>query len=284
MNIFYDDAILEWLGDKSEHTQRAYRRHVDDLCAYLDMNESHWYTRVSYLDLVNWRKHVLRNATKSTQPSRIAAIRSLFKFLAQCQYIPKNPSHQLRVPKRNRASKQIRYLTPKQVKRAFQAATGPVEVGLLAACYYGMLRRNEVCQLTKKDCSFVIQKGKKLLKLHIYGKGRDVKERDIVMGVNGTRLLKPLVVGTRGHLFVGMRGPLSCSGIYRCIKKVLTKADLTYASPHWLRHAGASHAYTNGALLTAVRDMLGHADIKVTSKYLHTDPSTNTPSRALDKF
>ena len=42
---------------------------------------------------------------------------------------------------------------------------------------------------------------------------------------------------------------------------------LRQASPHWLRHAHATHARANGAELTVVRDNLRHASISTTSTY-----------------
>jgi site-specific recombinase XerD len=39
------------------------------------------------------------------------------------------------------------------------------------------------------------------------------------------------------------------------------------ASIHWLRHAHASHAIDNGAPITFVSAILGHADLKTTSVY-----------------
>ncbi|KVR07206.1 integrase, partial [Burkholderia ubonensis] len=41
------------------------------------------------------------------------------------------------------------------------------------------------------------------------------------------------------------------------------------ASPHWMRHSHASHALSNGAELTSVRDNLRHASVATTSMYLH---------------
>ncbi len=46
---------------------------------------------------------------------------------------------------------------------------------------------------------------------------------------------------------------------------------LQRASPHWLRHAHASHALDAGADLTTVRDNLRHASVATTSLYLHAD-------------
>ena len=44
-------------------------------------------------------------------------------------------------------------------------------------------------------------------------------------------------------------------------------------SPHWLRHAHASHAIDNGAPITLVSQTLGHADLKTTSVYAHARPN-----------
>jgi len=46
---------------------------------------------------------------------------------------------------------------------------------------------------------------------------------------------------------------------------------LRRASPHWMRHAHATHALARGAELTTVRDNLRHASISTTSIYLHSD-------------
>jgi integrase/recombinase XerD len=47
-------------------------------------------------------------------------------------------------------------------------------------------------------------------------------------------------------------------------------------SPHWMRHANASHALRRGANIADVQDTLGHARITTTQKYLHADPQVRT--------
>ena len=47
-------------------------------------------------------------------------------------------------------------------------------------------------------------------------------------------------------------------------------------SPHWLRHAHASHAIDNGAPVTLVSATLGHADLKTTSVYAHARPGESS--------
>jgi integrase/recombinase XerD len=46
-------------------------------------------------------------------------------------------------------------------------------------------------------------------------------------------------------------------------------------SPHWLRHAHASHAIDRGATLPEVQSTLGHGNIATTSGYLHARPESS---------
>ncbi len=52
-------------------------------------------------------------------------------------------------------------------------------------------------------------------------------------------------------------------------------------SPHWLRHAHASHAMDRGAPVHLVKETLGHANIATTGRYLHAR-STDSSSLYLD--
>ena len=47
-------------------------------------------------------------------------------------------------------------------------------------------------------------------------------------------------------------------------------------SPHWLRHSHASHSLDKGALLSLVKETLGHSRIAITEKYLHLLPDDSS--------
>ena len=47
-------------------------------------------------------------------------------------------------------------------------------------------------------------------------------------------------------------------------------------SPHWLRHAHASHALDARAPVHLVRDTLGHASLATTSRYAHARPGDSS--------
>ncbi len=50
----------------------------------------------------------------------------------------------------------------------------------------------------------------------------------------------------------------------------------SHVSPHWLRHAHASHSLDRGASINLVRDTLGHASIATTGKYSHARPNESS--------
>ena len=47
-------------------------------------------------------------------------------------------------------------------------------------------------------------------------------------------------------------------------------------SPHWLRHAHASHALDHGAPIHLVQATLGHSSVATTSGYLHARPGDSS--------
>ena len=291
--VWEDEASAEWLEDgKSPETVRKYKAGVDDLHGFVIQTwplvaGNEWYTRVKYIHLLAWRKHVITNASKSTKQPRVASVKSLFKCLLHRRHISEDPARDLRLPPKPTKTNVIRYLSRENVDHAIKVAETKTDRGLLIASYHGMLRKKEVRSIKRDDCTFVTDKdGTELLRMHVVGKGRDEKERDVTLSATGTRLLKPIVEATPldCYLFPGQRpnSALSSTSAYRHIKSVFKAAGLPpKASPHWLRHAGASHAHHNGATLVQLRDMLGHSDVKVTSLYLHSDPDSSC-ARALD--
>jgi site-specific recombinase XerD len=47
-------------------------------------------------------------------------------------------------------------------------------------------------------------------------------------------------------------------------------------SPHWLRHAHATHALERGAPIHLVQATLGYASVATTGRYLHARPTDSS--------
>jgi integrase len=79
------------------------------------------------------------------------------------------------------------------------------------------------------------------------------------------------------HVFAGRTGALDPSQAWRMVRAAAVRAGIEKpVSPHFLRHAHASHAIDRGELLTTVRDTLGHSSIAVTDRYAHARPGQSS--------
>jgi site-specific recombinase XerD len=115
--------------------------------------------------------------------------------------------------------------------------------------------------------------------IHIrQGKGR--KDREVVLS---PRLLDELRDYWRRanpkpitYLFPG-RGPhqsidvpVQSKSIFDAVRQAAKRAGLDkHVHPHTLRHSFATHLLETGADLNTIQLLLGHADLRTTSRYLH---------------
>jgi integrase/recombinase XerD len=63
------------------------------------------------------------------------------------------------------------------------------------------------------------------------------------------------------------------------VRRAAKRAELevkTKVSPHWLRHAHATHALERGAPIHLVQATLGHASVATTGRYLHARPTDSS--------
>jgi site-specific recombinase XerD len=72
------------------------------------------------------------------------------------------------------------------------------------------------------------------------------------------------------------KGALTVTGIFRVVKAAALRAGLVRPSPHWMRHAHASHALDRGAPLHLVAATLGHSNVATTGRYLHARPDDSS--------
>ena len=72
-------------------------------------------------------------------------------------------------------------------------------------------------------------------------------------------------------------GALDARQVRRIVAAAARRAGVEgNVSPHWLRHAHASHALDRGAAIHLVQATLGHSSVATTGKYLHARPSESS--------
>lgn len=263
------EVIGMWLHGRPETTQRAYAYEVKGLIQAIGKP----LPSVTLGDLQRYF-FTLGNLSPASRSRAINAAKSLFTFAQRIGYLQFNPCAAIISPKiKNTLAERI--LPESQVHALIALETHIRNRVLLRLTYGAGLRVSEVCGLKWKDAQSNGDSGQ----ITIFGKGG--KTRVVLLSVDTWKEL----VGIRGTaggdapIFRSRKGAghLHPSQAWRIVKGACTRAGIDAAvSPHWLRHAHASHALDRGAPIHLVQATLGHASVATTGKYLHARPGDSS--------
>ncbi|MFB2771878.1 tyrosine-type recombinase/integrase [Pelatocladus sp. BLCC-F211] len=268
-----DHRLIEiWLHGLSGDTQRGYKRCVSEfLCWVKKPLDS-----VTLADLQNWQDTFFGYAPH-TQRLKMAAVRSLLSFGHKIGMLPTNVSMGLRQPKIKDTLNE-RILSEEEVAAMISAQKNPRNQAILLLLYTGGLRVNELCALRWKDLSARKPGGQ----ITIFGKGG--KTRIVLLPEPVWKKLCKLKNNAVGSdpVFVSrekdsLGRTLDQSQVNRIVAAAALAAGIDKkVSPHWLRHAHATHSLNRGAPLHLVQNTLGHSSVATTSRYLHARPDDSS--------
>lgn len=172
-----------------------------------------------------------------------------------------------------------RILTEEQVIRMVSLETNKRNHAILRLLYHAGLRVSELVGLTWGD---VIARSDGA-QLSVWGKGE--KQRQVLISQSMYDELLSLDVrffGNDRYVFQSRKGKagtvqMNTSQVNRIVTGAAKRAGIQgNVSPHWLRHAHASHSLDRGTNIAVVRDTLGHANLATTSKYTHARPTESS--------
>ena len=266
--------VALWLHGRASHTQRAYGSDAARLVAFLGKPLS----RASLGDLQAFADSLdtsSENPHAASKARALAAVKSLLAFGHRTGLLPLNVGAALRLPKR-RSSLGQRILTEAQVQRMLALESNPRKHALLRLLYGGGLRVSEACSLRWKDLQEVDDAGV----IQIFGKGGKSRAVRVSKTVWDCLLvLAPVESDAEIPVFPGrnIRQPLSIPSAYRIVRAAGARAGIKRpVSPHFLRHAHASHALDRGCPIHLVQATLGHASVATTGVYLHVRPGESS--------
>ena len=258
----------------SAHTVKAYR---GDLAQFAE-----------YVGPQSWRDidHVLirgylanlyeRGLSKTSVARALAALRSLYKWLAQEGEVEQNPAALVATPKLPK--KLPRVPTIEEVNTVLDADMPDCSAfekrdRLILELLYGCgIRNSELIGINLHD----IRWSNELILVR--GKGR--KERYVPFGDSARAALQAYlpqrqqVLGetrriTEKALLINLRGTrLTTRSVGRIVKRIAVACGLSPdVHPHTLRHAFGTHMLEEGADLRAIQEMLGHERLSTTQRY-----------------
>lgn len=270
-----------WLHGKSSNTQEAYRRDVNQFVDFVDLPLG----MIKLQHFWEWSDH-LEDAklARSTRARKLAALKSLFSFGHRIGYLEFNIGAAVSLPNvPDRLSERI--LPEVAVARILEVETDLRNSVLLRLFYVSGGRVSELAKLFWGALMERHVKGNPGLgQVTLLGKGN--KTRTVLLSRDTWMLLQQLKqqeistgYGARSNPVFRSRkgGPLSRQQIWRIVRRAARNAGLEECvSPHWLRHAHASHALDNGAPMHLVKETLGHKSLTTTSRYAHAKPDDSS--------
>jgi site-specific recombinase XerD len=206
-----------------------------------------------------------------TVRKKLSCLSSLFSFLQDMGYVSGNPARRLPLPKQERRMPVT--LSEEQARQLIAAAEEPWHRCLVVMLLATGMRRSELLQVTLEDIDAPNHQ------LLVRGKG--AKQRTVPL----TRQTLAAIAQYLPHrppsqsrrLFVNARGvPLRGQVINQTLEEILARAGLSGQgiTPHKLRHTFATQLIQKGVDVRTVQELLGHADLGTTARYLHSDVRT----------
>jgi len=265
-----DSRVIEmWAHGKSQHTRRAYQADASRFLGFVGKPLN----AVTLFDLQQLDDS-LAGLAPSSRARTLAAVKSLLTFAHRIGYVPFNVGAAIRLPSvKNKLAERI--LTESEVHTLIGLEPNQRNRVLLRLLYAGGLRVTEACQLTWRD----VQERGDAGQVTVFGKGG--KTRHILLSADTWRELTGLHDGSAadGPVFKSRKGggSLTPVQVLRIVRAAAARAGVEVpVSPHWLRHAHASHALDRGCPISLVQATLGHASVSTTGKYLHARPDDSS--------
>jgi integrase/recombinase XerC len=267
---------LEVEKHASPHTIRAYGRDLAQWVRFVVQSERSDAAAARLLlgattrDVRAWLAALHAQGLDAVSVARkLAAVRSLYRFLARRGVVRRSPAREVRAP---RVARKLVTFLPTDEAAAVVDARGLAgdargrDVAVLELLYATGLRVSELASL---DLGAVDREARTV---RVLGKGG--KERMVPYGAPAARALDTYLgrrATDRGPVFVNARGGrLTPRSIHTIVRRAARAAGVTRrVSPHTLRHTFATHLLDGGADLRMIQELLGHSRLSTTQRYTH---------------
>jgi len=267
--------FLRHLGERnaSPHTIKAYSRDLSLFAAY---SGSRGWKQIDHIVVRGFLSQLYEKGLSKTSVARaLAAVRSLYRWLAREGVVEQNPAKLVATPKLPK--KLPRVPTIEEMNSVIDgempaSAAFPERDRLMLELLYGCGIRNS--ELTGINLDDIRLSAEAIL---IRGKGK--KERHVPFGdsartalaaylLERQRILDEIHKRSNALLINRRGGRLTTRSVGRIVKKIAVAKGLSPdVHPHTLRHAFGAHMLEEGADLRAIQELLGHERLATTQRY-----------------
>ena len=257
----------------SAHTIKAYSGDLENFAAYAG---SRAWKQIDHIAIRGFLSQLYERGLSKTSVARsLAAVRSLYRWLAREGVVEQNPAKLVatpRLPKKLPRVPTIEEMNSVLDGQMPETAAFPERDRLMLELLYGCgIRNSELTGINVDDIRLSTEA------ILIRGKGK--KERYVPFGDSVNAALTTYLPArqailsekrkTCSALLVNQRGGrLTTRSVGRIVKKIAVAKGLSpNLHPHTLRHAFGTHMLEEGADLRAIQELLGHERLATTQRY-----------------
>ena len=269
------DDFLRHLRERnsSPHTIKAYAQDLDVFSSHV--GAAGW-KQIDHIRIRGFLSHLYERGLSKTSVARaLAAVRSLYRWLAREGVVEQNPAALVSTPKLPK--KLPRVPSMEEMNRVLDTgmpdgAAFPERDLLLFELLYGCgIRNSELTGINLED----IRYSENIILIR--GKGK--KERYVPFGETAQTALRAYLLvrqvamrksnQSNPALLLNLRGGrITSRSVGRIVKQIAVAKGLSPDfHPHTMRHAFGTHLLEEGADLRAIQELLGHERLSTTQRY-----------------
>lgn len=260
----------------SPHTLTSYKNDITQFADYMAGLEID-YESVKHSTVRSWMVDIMDRGTEpKTIARKLSALRSFYKFLLREGLLEHNPMLQIKAPK---IPKKLPVVVSEDKLNALLDSDAVFPEGfaglrdrlVMELLFSTGMRLAELVSLKESDVDFYSQSLKVL--------GKRNKERVIPVNTQLLNLIRLYINEKKRQNFDNISLCLIVKNdgmdsypklIYRIVNNYLSVISThTKKSPHILRHTFATSLLNNGADISAIKELLGHASLAATQVYTH---------------
>lgn len=259
------------LIDRSKQTIRGYEKEL----IYFDNFLSVKHNCPMYIEdikLIDIEDYLLdqkeRDISSASRSRSVYILRSFYNYCTKKDIVDKNIAALIEPVKVKQ--KERDFLTEEEFEELIEAITHPVIKTVVQTLFYTGGRISETLDLTLED----VDLEKRVIHI-IEGKGG--KDRDIPINDKLYQILTNYLDNIReadsdNFFALEKTGSVSTTYVNRLINDAADEIGLEkQVSAHVLRHSFGTNLLEKGASVVSIQKLLGHANLAVTTRYLHQD-------------
>lgn len=277
------EGYLQYIAKEkrySEHTITAYKQDLNSFASYIEERyECTDFTKVKQQMIRSWFAELAdkKYSAKSLHRKK-TSLSGFYRFLMHKGIINNNPVRNVHLPRIKEHVPEFideQTLYENEVRDISKMEYPELrDLVIFEMLYATGMRRSELINLSDSDIDF----NRKLIKV----RGKRNKERLIPFGNKLLNLIKSYsavrdsffedLPKDNNFLLTNAGKKMYANFVYRKINRMLDNlSTIKKKSPHVMRHTFATHMLNNGADLSAVKELLGHANLAATQIYTHTN-------------